>query len=731
MEGTAIAATIRVVFENLIKVTWNEISLIRNLDKDAQKLRKNLAMTESYLIDAEKKVITQQFVKTWLKELESLAFDADDVLDELNYRILRNKAVNKKVIDLGLESIVMNAPAPAAAVAAAFETDSFIDDPVFIGRDDDVPLLVEELINGAEEGEFSILSDVGMGGMGKTTLARKVFNNQKMKTQFGYLIWVLVSQTCNPITLFKKILASLASAAAKKDKSWEEVSEKIQKSFKSKTDEAENREVILKNLQEALKDFKCLHALTLINIQVEELSNSVRKLIHLRRLNIFSCRNIKDLPEWIGELHHLQTIRVSFGLKKLPSTIKYLSELRHLIISSYTELLAEIGRLTSLRTLSCFRVGDKKGYKIEELGSLKNLKGTLHICNLGKVHDKDEALKANIYQKSKLTSLYLDWDFTRRIDERNNESVLEGLQPHPNIKALRVDAFKGKRFPLWIMKMTVQHDPQGSWINLNKLAELTLSWCDECAEIPALGHLPNLKSLRLQALMNLKLINSSFYGIDNNIEASKDTTINVFSVLKMFELSCMPELREWAKVETIPNCEVKLFPHLKFLTIEYCRHITLANIFELKLTSLIDFYINDLDELECLPDWLFYNNQNLTDLTIVQFPQCIIELHQEKLRLVVENSKELRDNILTALHNSSYVGHSGIHDGLGGIDADVMRCDKNGVFVKLGLIERGNSIVEGSVWVMGQMEQVGPGQAGDVGPTVAGLACVGTEKYYG
>lgn len=66
---------------------------------------------------------------------------------------------------------------------------------------------------------------------------------------------------------------------------------------------------------------------------------------------------------------------------------------------------------------------------------------------------------------------------------------------------------------------------------LNSLIEIRLIECSECEVIPMLGHLPNLKSIRLQGLKSVKGINSSFYGEF----ISKDMRI-VFPVLERLEM---------------------------------------------------------------------------------------------------------------------------------------------------------------------------------------------------
>ncbi|XP_047983351.1 disease resistance protein RGA2-like [Salvia hispanica] len=272
MEGEAVAAVIKVLVQNLIDQSKKEISLIRGLDKEAAKLAGSLDTIQQLLNDAESRTIPGGAAKSWLRKLENVAFDADNVLDELKNHSLSKqiksiKSMKEKVLscfssfthiahprnislkiqeinenleyvrkegaELGLkERLGNNVP---KLPHAAFETDSFSHDPIFIGRDELVSDIVE-IINTStttDERVVSIFAIVGMGGLGKTTLTRNVFHHPNIKTLFGSHIWVHVSQIFDPITLFKKILKCLTST------------DKV---------EVESREDIMKKLQEALKD---------------------------------------------------------------------------------------------------------------------------------------------------------------------------------------------------------------------------------------------------------------------------------------------------------------------------------------------------------------------------------------------------------------------------------------------------------------------------------------------
>ncbi|XP_057781735.1 putative disease resistance protein RGA4 isoform X2 [Salvia miltiorrhiza] len=903
MEEAAAAAVLRASIQNLIDFCKNEISQIQGVDEEAAKLAGTLEIMQKFLNHAESGTITGEDVKSWLKKLEDVAFDADNVLDEINYHILYKQikpkkakvlsffnhiprsrkmalkikkmrenldCINKDAAVLGLKERLA-AAVPTLLDADASETDSYAVDPIFIGRDDVVSEIVEMLTNSitTDERRVSILPIVGMGGLGKSALTRKVFNHEMVKSRFESHIWVHVSPNFEPITLLKKILNNLTSHQVE-NASRQVVLTKLEEALKDKTyllvlDDAWNEDLFkwddfmnsflgvgcvkgnaivvttrsmkaasivnplhvrkLKGLsaedcwsiikvktfgegnvpsefetigkkiatkcqglplaanvvggtltnqseekwrsieekwlspyeggdymtkilrlsfdnlsQPSLKkcfaycamfpkgsriikqelielwmaesflqadgrddmesvgekfinvllhnsllqvskrdgygdvkscgmhdlvhdlassvssssnntggssrvrymtlgddtsgditnpipkemakslrtlflgcdisginfsDLESLHVLCLNYYGVKELSSSIGKLIHLRHFDI-SWTSIEYLPDRIGEFFHLQTLRVPYGYKgKLPSTIKYLINLRHLYINEKVELPAGIGRLTSLQTLTHFPVGDENGCKIEELGSLNNLKGELQIHNLERVRDKEEAGKANLFKKSKILNLCLEWD-CKREGESNDENVLEGLQPHSDLKKLEIRGFNGSRFPLWTQKMAVGD------VVLNKLMSLSLYDCGECEEIPMLGHLPNLKSLQLGRLINLKCINSSFYGMVN-----KDTRI-VFPALERLTLWFMPKLTEWAEVEVSGGSEVKLFPRLQHLEIWWCEQLMSV---PSHVSSCLQHLKIDGIGVECLPaDWLFSNNQTLSELYIRECP---------------------------------------------------------------------------------------------------------------
>ncbi|XP_012829426.1 PREDICTED: putative disease resistance protein RGA4 [Erythranthe guttata] len=265
-----LGAAVKVLLQNLISVSGEQISLVRDFKKHFEKLKGSISMIQSFLNDAEKKQVTDESVKLWLKKLERVAFDADNALDELNYQLLSKNILTentmntkvrgffphyihrlemaRKIKDIiknleeinheaciyGLQKAVVGANAPAdgsSRQSAARETDSFSIDLIFLARQNEVSEIVKIMTTlPNDHSVFSILPIVGMGGLGKSTVARQVFNHEEIKTHFAKRFWVHVSESFDDAILFKKILTSLTKTNA----------------------ELGNRQALLENLQRDL-----------------------------------------------------------------------------------------------------------------------------------------------------------------------------------------------------------------------------------------------------------------------------------------------------------------------------------------------------------------------------------------------------------------------------------------------------------------------------------------------
>jgi len=75
---------------------------------------------------------------------------------------------------------------------------------------------------------------VGTGGVGKTTLAQKIYNGQKLKGSFNKQAWVCVSQDFSEIAILKEILRKI-EVQYMPDELTDELQSKLELSIKDKS----------------------------------------------------------------------------------------------------------------------------------------------------------------------------------------------------------------------------------------------------------------------------------------------------------------------------------------------------------------------------------------------------------------------------------------------------------------------------------------------------------------
>ncbi|KAF3640592.1 hypothetical protein FXO38_22079 [Capsicum annuum] len=196
-------------------------------------------MIREALDDAERKRVKDKNVKHWLEVLEAFSYDADNVLDEWRTRILlqefeRNEAAaaggasipRKKELDVKLEEIVrekdqFNFVVSATGDGGIYDQDMFrrvmttgiVDESEVHGRDSDKDVVIRKLLeNSDQENGPLVVSIVGTGGIGKTTLAQLAYGDKKLKGHFDERIWICVSDPFDEVKIAKAILESLTKS---------------------------------------------------------------------------------------------------------------------------------------------------------------------------------------------------------------------------------------------------------------------------------------------------------------------------------------------------------------------------------------------------------------------------------------------------------------------------------------------------------------------------------------
>ncbi|GKU88524.1 hypothetical protein SLEP1_g2776 [Rubroshorea leprosula] len=214
-----------------------------------------LPKIRAILDDAEDKQTVSRAVKLWLSDLKDIAYDAEDIIDEIATNALRRRilgetqmtGIGSKVCrffpncftGLNLSSVKFSARMGSKIedITVRFEgmveimnalnffvrsgegrlervryglrsTSSLVDESRVYGLGMDKDEIFQRLMY-VEIGEIGVVCVVGMGGMGKTTLAQLVYNDEKVENLFELRVWVCVSEDFDVVRVTKILLQSV------------------------------------------------------------------------------------------------------------------------------------------------------------------------------------------------------------------------------------------------------------------------------------------------------------------------------------------------------------------------------------------------------------------------------------------------------------------------------------------------------------------------------------------
>ena len=83
MAEAIVADVAKGILSRLIPLLTEQISLAWGFKEKLTQLRESVEMIQAVFADAESRQVREELVKLWLWRLEDVAYDADDVLDEL------------------------------------------------------------------------------------------------------------------------------------------------------------------------------------------------------------------------------------------------------------------------------------------------------------------------------------------------------------------------------------------------------------------------------------------------------------------------------------------------------------------------------------------------------------------------------------------------------------------------------------------------------------------------
>ncbi|ONH95305.1 hypothetical protein PRUPE_7G062500 [Prunus persica] len=264
------------LIEKLGSIASEQICLAWGVKADLKKLQRTMSTIKDVLLDAEQKQAHNQQIRSWLRQLKDVFLDAEDLLDEFECEALRREVVETFHGTTGKVRRFFSRSNPIAfrfrvgneikeirerldelkSNKAIFDSLTilphgyggedherpFVPASKVIGRESEKEEIVNLLMqqgdddqSGNSNNKVSVIPIVGIGGLGKTTLAKWVYDDKRVVGHFELRMWASVPVDFELTKLTRLILGSALNTEISDKLTLDQLQGKLREALKDKT----------------------------------------------------------------------------------------------------------------------------------------------------------------------------------------------------------------------------------------------------------------------------------------------------------------------------------------------------------------------------------------------------------------------------------------------------------------------------------------------------------------
>ncbi|XP_020415612.1 putative disease resistance protein At1g59780 isoform X2 [Prunus persica] len=245
-------AVVSLVLESVREFTIQEAKFLSGVSHQVEVAQNELQLMQGFLKDADARQGQDETVRIWVAKIRDAAYDLEDVIQTYGLKVVSKKkrglknvlkrfacifkeGVHLHQIGAEIENITTKISALRSSLqsynikeirdSSGGESSlqlherlrrsySHVVERDVVGLESNVEDLVMHLLK--DENRHPVVSIWGMGGLGKTTLARKFYHHKKVRQHFHSFAWVCVSQRFQVRNVWEGILIELISPTKEK-----------------------------------------------------------------------------------------------------------------------------------------------------------------------------------------------------------------------------------------------------------------------------------------------------------------------------------------------------------------------------------------------------------------------------------------------------------------------------------------------------------------------------------